>query len=130
MAIQIFTRNPKNIGAMSIPSDHVLVTTKANAVRRRCFSITGPVNIGNPTEFSVLELANMVIDLVGSRSRIVHRPLPENDPKQRRPDISRAQELLNWKPYTALKEGLVSTIAYFERLLREHYEPSSKVRRR
>jgi UDP-glucuronate decarboxylase len=92
--------------------------------------VTGPVNIGNPTEFSVLELANMVIDLVGSRSRIVHRPLPENDPKQRRPDISRAQELLNWKPYTALKEGLVSTVAYFERLLREHYEPSSKVRRR
>jgi len=56
--------------------------------------------------------------------------LLENDPKRRRPDISRAQELLNWKPYTALKEGLVSTIAYFERLLREHYEPSSKVRRR
>jgi UDP-glucuronate decarboxylase len=87
--------------------------------------VTGPVNIGNPTEFSVLELANMVIDLVGSRSRIIHRPLPENDPKQRRPDISRAQELLNWKPYTALKEGLVSTIAYFERLLTEEYGRSS-----
>jgi UDP-glucuronate decarboxylase len=93
--------------------------------------VTGPVNIGNPTEFSVLELAKMVIDLVGSSSRIVHRPLPENDPKQRRPDISRAQELLNWKPYTALKDGLVSTIAYFERLLTEEYgRSSSKGRRR
>jgi UDP-glucuronate decarboxylase len=93
--------------------------------------VTGPVNIGNPTEFSVLELANMVIDLVGSRSRIVRRPLPENDPKQRRPDISRAQELLNWKPYTALEEGLISTIAYFERLLTEEYgRKSSNERRR
>jgi UDP-glucuronate decarboxylase len=82
--------------------------------------VTGPVNIGNPAEFSVLELAKMVIDLVGSSSRIVHRPLPENDPKQRQPDISRAQELLDWRPYTALKDGLVSTIEYFKRLLREH----------
>jgi UDP-glucuronate decarboxylase len=82
--------------------------------------VTGPVNIGNPAEFSVLELAKMVIDLVGSSSRIVHHPLPENDPKQRQPDITRAQELLDWKPYTALKDGLVSTIEYFDRLLREH----------
>jgi UDP-glucuronate decarboxylase len=82
--------------------------------------VTGPVNIGNPAEFSVLELAKMVIDLVGSSSRIVHHPLPENDPKQRQPDISRAQELLGWRPHTALKDGLVSTIEYFDRLLREH----------
>jgi UDP-glucuronate decarboxylase len=82
--------------------------------------VTGPVNIGNPAEFSVLELAKMVIDLVGSSSQIVHRPLPENDPKQRQPNISRAQELLDWRPYTALKDGLVSTIEYFEQLLREH----------
>jgi UDP-glucuronate decarboxylase len=79
--------------------------------------VTGPVNIGNPDEFSILELATMVIGLTGSRSRIVHRPLPQDDPKQRRPDISRAQELLNWTPSTALKEGLVSTISYFDRLL-------------
>jgi UDP-glucuronate decarboxylase len=93
--------------------------------------VTGPVNIGNPAEFSVLELAKMVIDLVGSSSRIVHRPLPENDPKQRQPDISRAQELLDWRPYTALKDGLVSTIEYFKRLLREHEGYcSSKERRR
>jgi UDP-glucuronate decarboxylase len=62
----------------------------------------------------------MVVDLVGSRSNIVHRPLPENDPKQRRPDISLAQELLAWKPRVALKEGLTSTVAYFERLLSDH----------
>jgi UDP-glucuronate decarboxylase len=79
--------------------------------------VTGPVNIGNPVEFSVLELASMVIDLTGSHSRIVHRPRPEDDPKQRRPDISRAQDLLDWKPRTMLKDGLASTIAYFDRLL-------------
>ena len=79
--------------------------------------VTGPVNIGNPDEFSILELATMVIDLTGSHSRIVHRPLPQDDPKQRRPDISRAQELLDWKPRTVLKEGLTRTIAYFDRLL-------------
>jgi UDP-glucuronate decarboxylase len=79
--------------------------------------VTGPVNIGNPSEFSMLGLATMVIDLTGSRSRIVHRPRPQDDPEQRRPDISRAQEMLDWKPRTMLKEGLVSTIAYFDDLL-------------
>jgi UDP-glucuronate decarboxylase len=79
--------------------------------------VTGPVNIGNPTEFSMLELAATVIDLAGSHSRIVHRPRPDDDPKQRRPDISRAQDLLGWTPRTALKDGLLSTIAYFDRLL-------------
>jgi UDP-glucuronate decarboxylase len=79
--------------------------------------VTGPVNLGNPTEFSILELATQVIDLVGSRSRILHRPLPENDPKQRQPDIARAQELLGWKPRVALKDGLTRTIAYFDGLL-------------
>jgi UDP-glucuronate decarboxylase len=79
--------------------------------------VTGPVNIGNPSEFSMLDLATMVINLTGSRSRIVHRPRPEDDPEQRRPDISRAQELLDWKPRTMLKEGLVSTIAYFDEFL-------------
>jgi UDP-glucuronate decarboxylase len=91
--------------------------------------VTGPVNLGNPPEFSVLELAKMVIDLVGSSSRIVHRPLPENDPKQRQPDISRAQELLDWRPHTALKDGLLSTIEYFEGLLKEHEGYCSKERR-
>jgi len=78
---------------------------------------TGPLNIGNPTEFSMLDLATTLIDLTGSRSRIVHRPLPDNDPKQRRPDISRAHDLLDWKPHIMLKEGLTRTIGYFEQLL-------------
>jgi UDP-glucuronate decarboxylase len=75
------------------------------------------VNIGNPTEFSMLELGTMVIDLTGSRSRIVHRPRPEDDPRQRRPDISKARDLMAWSPPTPLKEGLRRTIAYFEQLL-------------
>jgi UDP-glucuronate decarboxylase len=83
-------------------------------------SVTGPINIGNPSEFSILQLAGMVVDMTSSRSRIVHRPLPQNDPRQRRPDISRAQELLSWRPCTPLKEGLLRTIAYFERLLSDN----------
>jgi UDP-glucuronate decarboxylase len=79
--------------------------------------ITGPVNVGNPSEFTIMELAQMTVSLVGSRSKIVHRPLPENDPKQRQPDISLAQQLLGWRPRIALKEGLAKTIAYFEHLL-------------
>jgi UDP-glucuronate decarboxylase len=82
-------------------------------------AVTGPINIGNPTEFSMLELASLVIEMTGSRSRIVHRPLPENDPRQRRPDISKAQEHLGWAPKTPLKEGLIRTIAHFEQLLSE-----------
>jgi UDP-glucuronate decarboxylase len=82
-------------------------------------SVTGPINIGNPTEFTMLQLASMVIEMTGSRSRVVHRPLPENDPRQRKPDISRAQEFLSWAPTTQLKEGLTRTIAYFEQLLKQ-----------
>ena len=80
-------------------------------------SVTGPINIGNPGEFSIRELADLVIEMTGSKSRIVHKSLPENDPRQRRPDISRAQELLSWTPRTPLKEGLIRTISYFETLL-------------
>ncbi len=79
--------------------------------------VTGPVNIGNPTEFSIQELATKIIELTGSRSRIVHRALPNDDPRQRRPDISRANDILSWTPSTPLKEGLTKTIAYFDRLL-------------
>jgi UDP-glucuronate decarboxylase len=80
-------------------------------------SVTGPVNIGNSTEFTILELAMQVIEMTGSRSRIVRLPLPEDDPRQRQPDITLARELLAWTPRTPLKEGLVHTIAYFETLL-------------
>ena len=81
--------------------------------------VTGPINIGNPREFSILELASMIIDMTGSRARIVHRSRPEDDPRQRRPDISRAQDLLGWKPVTPVEDGLKRTIAYFEQLLTE-----------
>ena len=81
--------------------------------------VTGPINIGNPTEFTILELAAQVIELVGSRARIVHRPRPQDDPRQRRPDISKADGLLQWAPRTPLREGLIRTIAYFEELLKD-----------
>lgn len=79
--------------------------------------VNGPINLGNPAEFTILELAAMVIELTGSRSRIVHAARPEDDPRQRRPDISRANEVLSWDPRISLDEGLSRTVAYFERLL-------------
>ncbi|HLN39562.1 MAG TPA: UDP-glucuronic acid decarboxylase family protein [Xanthobacteraceae bacterium] len=81
--------------------------------------VTGPINIGNPDEFTMLELAAMAIELTASRSRIVHRPLPQDDPRQRRPDISKANDVLGWAPRTALRDGLTRTIGYFEELLRD-----------
>jgi UDP-glucuronate decarboxylase len=81
--------------------------------------VIGPINLGNPKEFSIRELAEITIDLTGTRSRIVYRPRPLDDPKQRRPDISRALDLLGWAPRTQLKEGLTRTIAFFDRLLAE-----------
>lgn len=75
---------------------------------------TGPVNIGNPGEFSMLELANKAIELTGSSSKLVYRPLPQDDPTQRQPDISLAKEKLKWQPEVALDEGLKKTIEYFK----------------
>jgi UDP-glucuronate decarboxylase len=79
--------------------------------------ITGPVNIGNPGEFTMLELAEKVLGLVGGKSKIVHRPLPQDDPLQRQPDISLAREKLGWEPTVPLEEGLRRTIAYFRKSL-------------
>ena len=81
--------------------------------------VVGPINLGNPTEFSMIELATMVIELTGSRSALVHRPLPQDDPRQRRPDISQAKDVLGWAPRTPLEEGLKRTIRYFDELLSE-----------
>ncbi|MDR2927953.1 MAG: SDR family oxidoreductase [Cytophagaceae bacterium] len=81
-------------------------------------SFIGPVNIGNPNEFSMLELAREVLDLTGSRSKIVHKSLPADDPAQRRPDISLAKEALDWEPFVELREGLTKTIEYFDKLLK------------
>jgi UDP-glucuronate decarboxylase len=80
-------------------------------------SLTGPINLGNPVEFTMLELARLTIELTGSRSRLTFKPLPQDDPRQRRPDISQAQRELDWRPIVPLREGLARTIAYFDRLL-------------
>jgi UDP-glucuronate decarboxylase len=79
--------------------------------------VTGPINLGNPVELPMRELAERVIELTGTRSRLVNRPLPVDDPLQRCPDITMARETLGWQPTIPLGEGLSRTIAYFERLL-------------
>jgi UDP-glucuronate decarboxylase len=80
-------------------------------------SITGPINIGNPNEFSMLELAELVLKLTSSQSKLTFKPLPEDDPKQRQPDISLAKAKLDWEPKVKLEDGLKETIAYFRKLL-------------
>ncbi len=79
--------------------------------------LTGPVNIGNPGEFTMVQLAETILELTGSRSTLIRAPLPPDDPKQRQPDITVARERLGWEPKIALKAGLIRTIAYFEHLL-------------
>ncbi len=79
--------------------------------------VTGPINLGNPTEFTMRELAEQVLELTGSASSLEFRPLPGDDPRQRRPDITLARQHLDWEPRVALREGLSQTIAYFERML-------------
>ena len=75
---------------------------------------TGPVNIGNPGEFTIKQLAEMVIDLTGSKSKLIYMDLPMDDPTQRKPDISLAQKELTWEPTIPLREGLIKTIEYFK----------------
>jgi len=81
--------------------------------------VTGPINIGNPVEFTMRELAELVRDLIGSSVELVHRPLPQDDPRQRQPDISQAKDKLSWEPRVPLKDGLAKTIAYFDELLKD-----------
>ena len=81
----------------------------------------GPVNLGNPDEFTILELAKMVIEMTGSRGKVVHKDLPVDDPTRRRPDISLAKEKLGWQPKTKLRDGLEKTIAWFKTLRWEEY---------
>ena len=81
---------------------------------------TGPLNLGNPNEFTMIELAEAVLDITGSKSRLESRPLPQDDPRQRQPDISLAKEKLDWEPKTQLREGLSKTIEYFEGVLRRN----------
>jgi len=81
-------------------------------------TITGPVNIGNPNEFTIIELAKKIIKMTNSKSNIIFKSLPEDDPKQRRPDISQAKEILSWEPKIQLNKGLEKTIGYFVNLLK------------
>jgi len=80
--------------------------------------VTGPINLGNPGEFTIRQLAEQVIELTGSTSKLTHLPLPQDDPQKRKPDITRANQTLNWQPEVALQDGLVKTIAYFDNLLK------------
>jgi UDP-glucuronate decarboxylase len=85
---------------------------------------TGPVNLGNPVEFTIAELATLVVELTGSGSKVSFHPLPQDDPRQRRPDITLAREKLDWEPAIPLRQGLKRTIAYFDELLRhKHFSP-------
>lgn len=77
--------------------------------------LTGPINIGNPVEFTIRELAELVLELTGAKSKLLFRPLPQDDPTQRKPDITKARELLGWEPKVQLREGLLETIAYFRK---------------
>jgi UDP-glucuronate decarboxylase len=87
--------------------------------------VTGPINIGNPGEFTIRQLAEKVIAAVGSRSKIVNHPLPQDDPRQRQPNIDQAQAVLDWRPTTSLDVGLAKTIAYFDSLLSSAREASA-----
>ncbi|MDD6486313.1 MAG: SDR family oxidoreductase [Spirochaetales bacterium] len=80
--------------------------------------VTGPVNLGNPGEFTMLELAEKVLSFTGSKSKLVFKPLPQDDPKQRKPDISKAKQLLDWQPKVPLDDGLKETIKYFKKVIK------------
>jgi len=80
-------------------------------------SVTGPINIGNPGEFTIRQLAEQVIDLTGAKSKLVFMPLPQDDPKQRQPNIEKARDILGWEPKVQLRDGLTKTIAYFDGML-------------
>jgi UDP-glucuronate decarboxylase len=84
---------------------------------------SGPVNLGNPGEFTMIELAEKIKDLTGSRSELVHKELPIDDPKQRQPDINLAQDVLQWRPSVKFEDGLKATISYFEQLLSVKRKP-------
>jgi UDP-glucuronate decarboxylase len=80
--------------------------------------VTGPINVGNPNEFTIRQLAEAVIRLLNSKSELIRLPLPQDDPRQRRPDITKAREILRWEPTIQLDEGLLKTINYFDNLVK------------
>lgn len=120
-----------NFIVQALKGQDITVYGKGNQTRSFCYvndlvdgfirlmnsddSITGPINCGNPNEFTILELAEKVIKLTGAKSKIIYKPLPSDDPMQRKPDISKAKELLSWEPKVQLEEGLLKTIEYFKK---------------
>jgi UDP-glucuronate decarboxylase len=91
--------------------------------------VTGPINTGNPNEFTILELARLVIAATGTKSKITFEPLPSDDPRQRQPDISKARAMLGWEPKTELRDGVLKTIAYFDKMLSEGRTAALALRR-
>jgi UDP-glucuronate decarboxylase len=87
------------------------------ALMQSADEVVGPINIGNPGEYTILEVAEMVLKLTGGRSKIIFKPLPQDDPTQRQPDITLAKHTLGWEPRVPLQEGLERTVAYFRTLL-------------
>ena len=87
------------------------------ALMQSADAVVGPINIGNPGEYTILEVAEMVLKLTGGRSKIIFKPLPQDDPTQRQPDITLAKNTLGWEPRVPLQEGLERTVAYFRTLL-------------
>jgi UDP-glucuronate decarboxylase len=85
--------------------------------------LIGPVNLGNPSEFTILELARLVCELLGARSKLIFEPLPADDPVRRQPDITLAKKRLGWEPAVSLREGLVTTIDWFRSIDLSHYRP-------
>ena len=85
----------------------------------------GPINIGNPGEFTIIELANQLKEMLASSSKLEYKPLPEGDPRMRKPDITKAREILHWEPKVSLADGLKSTIQWFQKQLSAQSEPLS-----
>ncbi len=122
-----------NFIVQALKGDNITVYGKGDQTRSFCYvddlvegfirlmnapnEVTGPINLGNPSEFTILQLAELVICMTGSSSRVIYEPLPQDDPVRRQPDISLARETLNWQPTVTLEEGLQKTIAYFKKIL-------------
>ena len=122
-----------NFIVQALKGDNITIYGKGNQTRSFCYvddmieafvrlmasksTLTGPINLGNPVEFKISELAMLVIELTNSNSKIIYKSLPEDDPKKRQPDISLAKKYLNWKPVHTIKDGLMKTIKYFDNIL-------------
>jgi UDP-glucuronate decarboxylase len=121
-----------NFIVQALRGDPITIYGEGNQTRSFCFvddlieglillmgaeAFTGPVNIGNPVEFQIIDLARMVLQMTGSKSELIFKPLPQDDPRQRKPDITLAQKTLGWAPKIALEEGLSRTIEYFQKVL-------------